>query len=408
MPSRESVFTLEATPIKFGPGAVDDAGWELQRLGVTRALLVTDPDIPWLDRVLAALDVELVVYDGVRVEPTLDSLQAAADFALDAEVDGFVSLGGGSAIDTAKVANLIASHPAPVMDYVNAPIGGGSAVPGPLKPHLAIPTTCGTGSEATTVAVLDIPERRVKTGISHRYLRPSQAIVDPELASTLPAEVVAATGLDVVCHAAESFLARPYTSREKPGSPDERPPYQGSNPVADVWSQKALEYGGTYLRRAVADAGDVEARGAMMLAASMAGVGFGSAGVHIPHACAYPIAGLKHAYAPPGYPDDHRFVPHGISVIVTAPAAFAFTEEASPERHARAASLLGGSSLPDTLRALMADLSVPSLRELGYGEEDVPELVEGALAQQRLLAVAPREVGADDLTAILTASLDGR
>jgi hydroxyacid-oxoacid transhydrogenase len=122
---QESVFTLEATPIKFGPGAVDDAGWELQRLGVTRALLVTDPGIPHLDRVLSSLTCEVVVFDGARVEPTLESLQAAADFALEAGVDGFVSLGGGSAIDTAKVANLIVSHPAPVMDYVNAPIGGG-------------------------------------------------------------------------------------------------------------------------------------------------------------------------------------------------------------------------------------------------------------------------------------------
>jgi len=403
--ARESVFTLEATPIKFGPGAVDDAGWELQRLGVTRALLVTDQGVPHLDRVLSSLTCEVVVFDGVRVEPTLDSLQAAADFALSAGVDGFVSLGGGSAIDTAKVANLIVSHPAPVMDYVNPPIGSGRAVPGPLRPHLAIPTTCGTGSEATTVAVLDIPERRVKTGISHRYLRPSQAIVDPELASTLPPEVVASCGLDVVCHAAESFLARPYTERERPSSPDARPPYQGANPVADVWSQKALEYGGRFLRRAVSDGDDVEARGAMMLAASMAGVGFGSAGVHIPHACAYPIAGLKHAYVPPGYPADHPFVPHGISVIVTAPAAFAFTEEASPERHARAASLLGGASLPEALRGLMDDLGVPSLGELGYGPEDVPELVEGALAQQRLLAVAPRPVDADDLASILRASL---
>ena len=194
-----------------------------------------------------------------------------------------------------------------------------------MKPHLAIPTTCGTGSEATTVAVLDIPDRRVKTGSPTATCAPRRRSSTPDLARTLPAEVVASTGLDVVCHAAESFLAKPYTAREKPSSPDARPPYQGSNPVADVWSAKALEYGGRFLRRAVSDPDDVEARGAMMLAASMAGVGFGSAGVHIPHACAYPIAGFKHAYVPPGYPDDHPFIPHGISVIVTAPAAFAFT-----------------------------------------------------------------------------------
>jgi alcohol dehydrogenase class IV len=411
---RETVFTLEATPIKFGVDAVDDAGWELSRLGVSRALLVTDPGIPHASRVadsLRASGISVVVFDGVRVEPTLASLQAAADFALSSEVDGFVSVGGGSCIDTAKVADLITTHPAPVMDYVNAPIGGGVKPPGPLRPHLAIPTTCGTGSEATTVAVLDIPERAIKTGISHRYLRPTQAIVDPSLAASLPSEVVASAGLDVVCHAAESFLSRPFDSRERPASPDDRPPYQGANPVADIWSQKALEYGGRFLRRAVTDASDEEARGAMMLAASMAGVGFGSAGVHIPHSCAYPIAGLKHSFVPRGYPSDHPFVPHGISVIVTAPAAFRFTYSADPERHERAASLLGSDdsgpdALPDVLLALMRDLGVPtSVSELGYGPEDIPALVEGALAQARLLAVAPREVGAPDLAAILRASL---
>src|SRR3954452_18836437 len=235
----ETVFTLEATPIKYGPGAAEDAGWELKRLGVERALLVTDPGVAeHAERVKALIESEGVavgVFAGFHVEPTLDSFQAAADFALEAGVDGFVSVGGGSTIDTAKVANLIVSHPAPVMDYVTPPIGDGRHPPAPLKPHLAMPTTSGTGSEATTVAVLDIPEKRVKTGISHRYLRPSQAIVDPELARTLPAEVTASSGLDAVCHAAESFISRPYDRRERPRSPDDRPPYQGANPVADVW-----------------------------------------------------------------------------------------------------------------------------------------------------------------------------
>jgi alcohol dehydrogenase class IV len=416
--TRETVFTLEATPIKFGAGAADDAGWELARLGVRRALLVTDPGVVaagHADRVAASVrdaGIEVVVYDRARVEPTLESLEDAVAFAAGAGVDGFVSVGGGSAIDTAKVAALVTSHPAPVMDYVNPPIGAGRRPPSPLLPHLAIPTTAGTGSEATTVAVLDIPELGVKSGISHRYLRPSQGIVDPELTRTLAAEVVAATGLDVICHAAESFLARPFDSRPRPATPDDRPPYQGSNPVADIWSAQALQNGGRFLRRAVADAGDVEARGAMGLAATMAGVGFGSAGVHIPHACAYPIAGLKHVYEPPGYPGDHPFVPHGHSVIVTAPAAFRFTYEADPERHHRAAELLTGEpasgpdALPDALRSLMRDVGAPSgIAELGYGQEDVPALVEGALRQQRLLAVAPREPDPDDLAAILHASL---
>jgi len=413
---RESIFTLEATPIKFGPGAVGDAGWELSRLGVSRALVVSDPGVVAAGHVSTVLEslrasgIDLVVYAESRVEPTLDSLQAAADFALSAEVDGFVSVGGGSSIDTAKVANLIVSFPAPVMSYVNAPVGEGAPVPGPLRPHLAIPTTCGTGSEATTVAVLDIPDRQVKTGISHRYLRPAQAIVDPSLSVSLPSQVVASAGLDVICHAAESFLSLPYTARPAPESPASRPPYQGANPVADVWSAKALEYGGLYLRRAVASDADVEARGFMMLAASMAGVGFGSAGVHIPHACAYPIAGLRHSYVPPGYPADHPFVPHGISVIVTAPAAFRFTYSADPARHEEAAALLGApgkgpDALPSALQSLMDDLDIPGLSALGYGEDDIPELVRGARAQERLLVGAPREVTDDDLSAILRESL---
>ena len=416
----ETIFTLEATPIKYGPGAAADAGWELKRLGVKRALLVTDPGVAAIghpERIRASIEaegIEVVVYDRARVEPTLDSFQEAADFARDAEVDGFVSVGGGSSIDTAKVADLITTHPAPVMEYVNPPVGEGRKPPSPLRPHLAIPTTSGTGAEATTVAVLDIPDMKVKTGISHRYLRPAQGIVDPELVRTLPAEVTSSTGLDVICHAAESFLSRPYDERERPASPDDRPPYQGANPVADVWSAKALEYGGRYLRRAVADAEDLEARGAMMLAATMAGVGFGSAGVHIPHACAYPIAGLKHAYQPPGYPDDHPFVPHGHSVIVTAPAAFRFTYEAAPERHHHVAGLLAGEpfadagadTLPDVLRALMRDIDAPrGIAELGYDENDVPALVEGALKQQRLLVVSPRDVTGDDLGHILNASM---
>ena len=416
----ETIFTMEATPVKFGRGASAEAGWELKRLGVRRAMLVTDPGVAavgYPERIRSSIEdegIEIVLYDRARIEPTIDSFQAAVDHALDHEVDGFVSVGGGSSIDTAKVANLVSTHPAPVLEYVNPPVGGGRKPPAPLRPHLAIPTTSGTGSEATTVAVLDIPELKVKTGISHRYLRPTQAIVDPDLTRSLPPEVTSSTGLDVVCHAAESFLSKPFDTRERPPSPDDRPPYQGANPIADVWSAKALEFGGRYLRRAVADAEDLEARGFMMLAATMAGVGFGSAGVHIPHSCAYPIASVKHAYQPPGYPDDHPFVPHGHSVIVTAPAAFRFTHDSMPERHHRVAALLAGEpirevgpdALPEVVRQLMKDVAAPrGVAELGYGEDDIPELVAGALKQQRLLAVAPKLVSEEDLRHIITASM---
>ena len=407
----ETVFTVEATPIVFGQGASQETGFHLKRLGVRRAMLVSDRhvhDLGITERVRAAIEelgIETDVYARARIEPSEESALDAIGFALDGGFDGFVGVGGGSSIDTAKIAALVATHGGKLLDWVNKPIGEAQPPPGPLLPVVAVPTTAGTGSEATSVAILDFPRLGVKTGISHRYLRPRVGIVDPLLTRDLPSAVTASCGLDVVCHAAESYTARPFGSREK-SNPDERPPYQGSNPVSDIWSAKALDSGGKYLRRAVADGADIEARSAMMLAATMAGVGFGSAGVHIPHACAYPIASMKHAWTPIGYPDAHPFVPHGFSVTVTAPAAFRFTEEASPERHREAATLLGGEDLADTLAELMRDVGAPmTLGELGYSEDDVPALAEGAHKQQRLLVVAPREAGIPELEQILRASL---
>ncbi len=417
----ETIFTLEATPLKYGPGSSEEAGWELKRMGVGRVMLVSDPGVVKANitgrivELIEAEGIEVEVWDSSRVEPTADSFQAAANFAKEGNFDGFVAVGGGSSIDTAKVSDLIATHGGEIIDYVNPPVGGGKKPPSPLKPLLAIPTTAGTGAEATTVAILDIPDQKVKTGISHAYMRPARGIVDPLLTKTMPSEVTSSCGLDVVCHAAESYLTKPYNERPKIDNPDDRPPYQGSNPIADMWSAKALEYGGKFLRRAVADGDDVEARGAMMLGASLAGIGFGSAGVHIPHACAYPIAGLKHEWQPPGYPTDHPFVPHGWSVIVTAPASFRFTYDAMPKRHHEVAELLTGekienpdeNTLPEIIIQLMKDVGAPKgVRELGYEEDEIEALIDGAMKQQRLLVGAPKEVGEEDLANILRESME--
>lgn len=418
--SHERIFTLEATQLKFGAGAVEELGWELNRLGLGRVLVVADPVLRGfgvIDRVLRQIEAagaKAVFYEDIEIEPTAESLRRAADFAKQQTIDGFIGLGGGSTIDTAKVANLLKVHGGEIMDYVNPPIGGGRKPASPLLPLIAIPTTSGSGSEATTVAVLDIPELKVKTGISHRYMRPTLAIVDPELARTTPGAVTASAGLDVVCHAAESYISRPYDRRNRPANPGERPPYQGSNPVADIWSMKALEFGGAYLARAVRDGDDLEARGTMMLGATMAGIGFGTAGVHIPHACAYPIAGLKHLYVAQGYATNHAFVPHGFSVIVTAPASFRFTYDAAPEKHIKATELLTGravenpgpDSLPNALIALMKEVGAPSgVAEFGYTEDDIPALVNGALKQQRLLVIAPKAVERADIESILQQSM---
>jgi alcohol dehydrogenase class IV len=408
--------------LKFGIGATDEVGYDLRRLGVRRPLLVTDRGLMGIglpDRVChvlreAGLAAEL--YDAVHVEPTDASWQAIAEFVQGRDYDGFVALGGGSVIDSAKAANLFTSYPAPLTDYLNKPIGQGVPVPGPLKPLVAIPTTAGTGAETTAVAVVDILARHVKTGISHRFLRPALAIVDPLNTVTLPPAATAYPGFDVLTHALESFTSRPFDARPR-HQPDERPVYVGRNPVSDLWCEKALEYLGRSLVRAVLNGYDVSARTDLAMAATYAGIGFGNAGVHVPHALAYPVAGMVRDFVPPDYPLDEALIPHGLSVVSTAPATFRWTYPTSPERHLRAAQLLGANLagvteaearevLPRTLLRLMRDTGIPNgLAALGFGDADVGAIVDGALQQQRLLAGCPRPVGAAELEAIVRASM---
>jgi hydroxyacid-oxoacid transhydrogenase len=418
--ANESIFTVAGTPLVFGPGAALETGWHLRRAGVTRALVVTDPQlaaIGLIDPVVEAIraaGVEAEVFAESGIEPSESSVALAVEAAREGGFNGFVGLGGGSSIDTAKIAALLATHPGGIYDYLNPPIGKGTPVPGPLLPLFGVPTTGGTGAEATTVAIIDLPEHHVKTGVSHAHLRPLLGIVDPDLTLTTPRAVTASVGLDVLCHAIESYTAIAYDARPRAATPDGRPPYQGANPVSDVWSEQAIRLAGGGLRRAMADGADRGARNDMALAASAAGRAFGQAGVHIPHACSYPIAGLKHEWKPPGYPGEARFVPHGIAVVLTAPASFRFTEPAAPERHRRAAELLTGQpidaddhdALPRAFEELMQAVGAPAgLREIGYGEDDLPELVAGAVKQQRLLVCAPCPVTDGDLEAILRASL---
>ena len=410
----ETVFTVEATPIVYGRGAAREAGFHVSQLGVKRALVVTDPHVAGLgiaQQVRDALgesDIATDMFAEAQIEPNETSALQAIERAHEGGFDGVVGVGGGSSIDTAKIIALFATHGGELLDYVNKPIGKAIAPPGPLMPLAAIPTTSGTGSEASPNAIMDFPALGAKTAISHRYLRPRLGIVDPLFLQEMPGPVGASAGLDVVCHAIESYTARPFTSRDA-SAPAERPSYQGANPVADVWSARAIELGHQYLRRCVRDPDDLEARSQMMLAATTMGIGFGNAGVHVPHACAYPIASLKHAWTPAGYPTGHAFVPHGFSVAVTAPAAFRFTQQAGPARHEEAARLLTGGASDDlraAMRALMEDVGAPTtLGELGYDNSDLDELASGALKQQRLLKMAPRSVTKTDLRRVLEESL---
>ena len=417
----ESVFTYGAPQLKFGTGASDEIGYDLSQYGVRRVLVVTDPGVASTgtpQRVadqMAQFGIEAHVFDGVHVEPTDESLIAAIDQARESGPwDAFVAVGGGSSIDTAKAINLLTTNPGELMDYINVPVGKGRAPSKPLKPLVAVPTTTGTGSESTTICVMDVLALKVKTGISHARLRPTLAVIDPDLTFTQPAGVTAASGMDILCHALESYTARWYTTYEHK-TPEQRVPYCGANPISDMWSEKALSLLAGSFRQAVRNGDDARARSDMAFAATFAGMGFGNAGVHIPHANAYPIAGQVKDFHPKDYPADEPMVPHGMSVALTAPEAFRFTFEASPERHLRAAELLAPDAerpsdaselLPTVLADLMRDIDIPNgIGAVGFAEADISDLVEGTMKQQRLLATCPREVTEDDIAGIFSRSL---
>ena len=419
----DSVFTMDTSSITFGRGARHEVGDAARRLGGRRVALFTDPQlrdgfaVADVAASLRAAGLDAAVFDDVEIEPSDAAFERAIAFARDGGFDAYVAVGGGSVIDTAKAANLYATHPADLMAYVNPPIGRGEAVPGPLRPLVAVPTTAGTGSETTGVTIFDVRSMRAKTGIAHRALRPSLGVVDPDVTRTMPPLVAACSGLDVLSHAIESLTALPFDRRPAPATPGARPAYQGSNPVSDVWAARAIELVRDHLVRAVTDPADDEARERMMLAATYAGIGFGNAGVHLPHGMSYPVSGMVRAFRPEGYPSAKPLVPHGMAVVLNAPAVFRFAAPAAPERHLWAASLLGddvegadpaaaGDLLADAVVALMRAVGMPNgLGALGYTAADAPALARGTLPQERVTKLSPRPAGEADLVALFEASM---
>ena len=418
----DTAYEIATSNIRFGPGTTKEIGMDLKDRGLKRVMVLTDPNLREQAPVQTALaaiaeaGVEYALFDQVRVEPTDASFKAAIAYAQQG-FDGFVAVGGGSVMDTAKAANVYTTYPADFLTYVNAPIGRGEPVPGPLKPLIAVPTTAGTGSETTGVAIFDFVEMKAKTGMAHRYMRPTLGIVDPDNTRSMPPQVAASTGLDVLSHALESYTALPFDQRPRPDRPQLRPAYQGSNPVSDLWALEALRLVAQFLPRAVADPSDDEARSAMSLAAALAGIGFGNAGVHLPHGMSYPVAGMVENYVPEGYAIDYPLVPHGFAVIVNSPAVFRFTAPTCPQRHLRAAEVLGadctgakdknaGAILADRIVSLMRQLGAPNgLSALGYSNQHIPALVEGTLPQHRVTKLSPRAADAEELAGIFADAL---
>jgi hydroxyacid-oxoacid transhydrogenase len=422
----DSAFEMATSAIRFGHGITREVGMDLEELGAKQVLVLTDPNLrslPPVQTAISSIDacgLAWTVYDRVRVEPTDESFLDAISFANEHPFDALVAVGGGSTIDTAKAVNLYTTYPpADFLDYVNPPIGKGFPVPGPLKPLFAIPTTAGTGSETTGVSIFDLSRLHAKTGIANRRLKPTFGYLDPDNTRTMPPQVAAATGLDVLSHAIESFTAVPFTARPRPERPALRPAYQGSNPISDVWSMQALRMVAKYIVRAVSDPSDEEARSQMMLAAAYAGLGFGNAGVHLPHGMSYPVSGHVKTYRAPGYDVTHPIVPHGISVILNAPAVFRFTASANPERHLIVAEALGadvsrargedaGRILSDRLTWFMRQLNTPNgLRAIGYTVSDIPTLVEGTLPQHRVTKLSPRPADAEALSRMFEEAMVG-
>jgi hydroxyacid-oxoacid transhydrogenase len=419
----DKAFTVGMPTFTFGAGCLAEAGEQALEQGLKRVALFTDQSlrnsvhVAAVSASLRAAGVEFVIYDEISVEPTTASFQAAARFASEGKFDGYLSVGGGSVMDTCKAANLYATHPADFMSYVNAPIGGGQKVPGPLKPHIACPTTAGTGSETTGIAIFNLTDINAKTGIISRRLIPTVALIDPTVTLTLPAKVMAASGFDCMSHALESLTARPWPRRLNPARGVNRPVSQGANPFSDALAGEALRSVGKFLVRAVNDASDIEARTEMMFAATQAGIAFNAAGCHLPHGLSYPVSGLTRDFHLDGYPPRESLVPHGMAVVLNNPSVWRFTAPCSPQRHLHGAACLGaetrdalpqdaGEALAGRVVEMMRATGMPNgLSDLGFTLADIDALATGSEPQYRVIRNAPKEVSREDLKSLFRAAM---
>ena len=406
----DTVFSVESAKIKFGCGALEEIGTDARALNMTRAAVYTDPNVTNLEPVsvvVAALEkqgMDVAVFEEAEIEPTDRSFKAGAAFAADGKFDGFVSVGGGSVMDTCKASNLYSSYPAEFGDYVNAPIGKALPVPGALKPHIACPTTFGTAAESTGLAIFDFTEMKAKTGIVNPRIRPDLGILDPNCLKTLPPLVRAANGFDVFSHACESYTARPFTQRPAPSDGTQRPLSQGANPYSDIACLQAIRLVGQNLVPSI-NAPEDQYDEALMFAGMLAGIGFGNAGNHLPHGMSYAVAGLVKDYHAEGWPPDHPLVPHGIAVILNSPAVFRLTGAACPERYLEAVSAIddglkgidekdAGLLLADRIIDMMKATGVPNgLTGVGYTTDDLENLTDKAFPQKRLIDNAPMSIG---------------
>jgi len=414
-----NAFTVAMPRLSFGRGVLNEVGERCKRYSLRRVALFTDPYL--LDGPLVAIakqslkdaGVETAIFSDIRVEPCDGTIMRGADFlgasSSDRPFDGLVSVGGGSVIDTAKGALLIHQQGGHINDYFAPPIGHGKTLNTPVLPHLACPTTSGTGSECTSITVIRISSLNTKFVVANPYLLPTEAIVDPQCCDSLPPNVIASTGFDLCCHALECFTARAYNQHAKVTNPNTRQYIQGANPFSDMVAKEALGIVNQYLVRGVNDSSDSEARSQLMWGATLAGIAFGNCGTHLPHAMSYGITHLMDNITTAGYKIESPFIPHGISVMVNAPAIFKYTGEATGIRHLEGAQCLGadqkgatpgdaGEVLSKRLIQLMKDTHMPNgLSGVGFDSSHVKALAASSIRQTRAIANAPRESNLVDM-----------
>jgi len=417
-------FTIDIPKVTFGRGVLHEVGERAQALGMQRVALFTDayledgPYVASVQKSLLDVGLSCQIFSDIRVEPDDVCVDEAAKFLISDNFDGVVSVGGGSVIDTAKAAMVCAKYPRPVRDYFAPPAGEGMPIPGPLYPHIACPTTAGTGSECTSISVLRIRELNTKFVFASPHMLPDAAVIDPTCCDTLPSNVVASTGFDLLSHALECYTAKAYSQWCSVKNPNARPLTQGANPWSDLAAAKALEIAGEYLVRGVIDASDHEARDQLMWGASLAGMAFGNSGTHLPHALSYGVTHLMKDITTAGYGIETPFVPHGISVIVTSPATFRYTADAAPERHLEAAKFLNadckggdlkdsGEILANRMIELMRQTDIPNgLSGVGFSENDIQKLSNSSIRQTRAIDNSPRETNLIDIENIYKNALN--
>jgi hydroxyacid-oxoacid transhydrogenase len=416
-------FTIAVPKLTFGRGCLKEAGSRAARRGMTRVALFTDEflkDGPYVSTVQQSLreaGLDYAVFSEIRIEADDTSVINAAEFIAGGGFDGVVSVGGGSVMDTAKAAMVYGLYPSEFLDYFAPPLGQGMPIPGALLPHLACPTTSGTGSECTSLSVIRINELNTKFVLGNPVLLPDEALVDPACCDSLPGNIVASTGFDLLSHAIECYTSTAYTRWAKVEDPLKRPYIQGANPWSDLAASRALEIAGEYLVRGVNDSSDSEARDQLMWGASLAGMAFGNTGTHLPHALSYGVTHLMHDITTDDYLVKSPFIPHGISVIASAPAIFRYTAAGAPERHLQAANSLGanawdagpeeaGEVVADRIIELMKKTGMPNgIGDLGFGAEDVKALSASSARQLRAIANAPRETNLVDIENIYAAAI---